>query len=60
MPEEDENTEAQEAVNHAAGVRPPFGEELLTSPELIRQLQEAKDREREGQKVKPRRKFQSP
>ena len=43
---QDENTEAARAVRELTGAEPFNAEECLDSPELQRQLREAKERER--------------
>lgn len=44
MPERDTNKEALDQVEKATESEPVKGEELLESPELQRQLREAKER----------------
>ena len=43
---QDENTDAARAVRELTGAEPLNAEECLDSPELQRQLREAKERER--------------
>ena len=50
MAERDASQEALEQVEKATESEPVNGEDLLSSPDLKRQLREAKERERESAK----------